>query len=118
MPITFPTLSTYVPLAGAGQEMVMRTIKFGSSLNLPFGLRLLPLLGMMLVVMSAALAQAVPPKALRVVGDDNYPPFLFRDPTGHAVGYVADWWALWERKTGVKVELNATGAPPTPPPTF
>ena len=86
----------------------MRTIKFGSSLNLPFGLRLLPLLGMMLVVMSAALAQAVPPKALRVVGDDNYPPFLFRDPTGHAVGYVADWWALWERKTGVKVELNAT----------
>ncbi len=42
-----------------------------------------------------------------MVGDDNYPPFLFRDPAGRAVGYNVDWWALWETKTGVKVDLNA-----------
>lgn len=72
------------------------------------GLRRFALLGVMLAVMTATLAQAAPPQVLRVVGDDNYPPFLFRDPAGHAIGYVADWWALWAQKTGVKVELNAT----------
>ncbi len=48
------------------------------------------------------------PKVLRVVADDGYPPFMFRDPAGRAVGYVADWWHLWQEKTGVHVELTAT----------
>ena len=55
---------------------------------------------------SAATAEDDP--VLRVVTDDNYPPFLFRDPEGRAVGYIADWWQLWQRKTGIPVELNAT----------
>jgi PAS domain S-box-containing protein len=57
----------------------------------------------------AHLASAADPpqRVLRVVGDDNYPPFLFRDASGRTVGYVADWWALWEQKTGVKVRLEA-----------
>ena len=47
------------------------------------------------------------PRTLRVVGDNNYPPFLFRDEAGRAVGYVADWWQLWSQKTGVPVQLDA-----------
>ena len=47
------------------------------------------------------------PPVLRVVSDNNYPPFLFTDAEGRTSGFVADWWALWEKKTGVRVELQA-----------
>lgn len=47
------------------------------------------------------------PRVLRVVGDNNYPPFLFLDPAGKPTGYLVDYWHLWEQKTGVKVELQA-----------
>ncbi|HJV81515.1 EAL domain-containing protein [Noviherbaspirillum sp.] len=46
--------------------------------------------------------------ALRVVTDDNYPPYLYRNSNGDVEGYVADIWKLWEQKTGIKVELTAT----------
>ncbi len=46
--------------------------------------------------------------SLRVVSDDNYPPYIFRNPAGQAEGYLVDLWKLWEEKTGVKVELTAT----------
>ena len=46
-------------------------------------------------------------KILRVVGDENYPPFLFLDAEGEATGYLVDLWKLWEKKTGIKVELKA-----------
>lgn len=44
--------------------------------------------------------------SLRVVMDDNYPPFSFRSPGGELQGILVDQWRLWERKTGVKVVLN------------
>jgi len=47
------------------------------------------------------------PAAITVVGDDNYPPFLFRTEAGEAAGYLIDYWQLWERKTGVKVNFIA-----------
>lgn len=50
-------------------------------------------------------ARATP---LRVVGDNNYPPYLFLGPDGKPRGYVVDVWHLWEKKTGIKVELTAT----------
>lgn len=46
-------------------------------------------------------------KTLRVVMDDNYPPYIFRDAEGQLGGILVDQWALWEKKTGVKVELTA-----------
>ena len=46
--------------------------------------------------------------ALRVVTDDNYPPYLYRNPEGMIQGYEADIWKLWEQKTGVRVDLVAT----------
>jgi two-component system cell cycle sensor histidine kinase/response regulator CckA len=45
--------------------------------------------------------------SLIVVSDDNYPPYVFREASGRVRGIIPDQWALWERKTGVKVELRA-----------
>jgi len=47
-------------------------------------------------------------RTITVVGDDNYPPYLFKDASGNTVGYIADLWALWEQQTGVRVNLVAT----------
>ncbi|MCX7514907.1 putative bifunctional diguanylate cyclase/phosphodiesterase [Frateuria hangzhouensis] len=51
---------------------------------------------------------AAAPRTLRVVGDNNYPPYLFIGPDGKPQGYAVDAWKLWEKKTGIKVELTAT----------
>ena len=54
-----------------------------------------------------ALAASAPaPHVLHVVGADNFPPYLFRDEDGRPTGLVADEWALWEKKTGVHVDLQ------------
>ncbi len=67
--------------------------------------RLLLTLAGCLLLASTAGAE---PQVLRVVADDNYPPYLFRNADGEPEGYVADFWQLWEKKTGIKVELMAT----------
>ncbi len=46
--------------------------------------------------------------AITVISDDNYPPYLFKDANGNTVGIVADYWKLWEQRTGVKVTLLST----------
>ena len=45
---------------------------------------------------------------IRVVSDDNYPPYLFRNSDGLVEGYLIDLWQLWERKTGRRASLTAT----------
>jgi diguanylate cyclase (GGDEF)-like protein/PAS domain S-box-containing protein len=45
---------------------------------------------------------------LKVVMDDNYPPYVFRDSDGAINGYLVDIWKLWEDRTGVRVDLVAT----------
>jgi PAS domain S-box-containing protein len=47
-------------------------------------------------------------RVLRVIGDENYPPYLFLDASGKEEGFLVDVWRLWERKTGIKVDLKAT----------
>ncbi|WP_292819720.1 EAL domain-containing protein [Methylophilus sp.] len=47
-------------------------------------------------------------ETITVISDDNYPPYLFKDANGNTVGIVADFWKLWEQKTGVKVTLVST----------
>ena len=49
------------------------------------------------------------PKSITVVMDDNYPPFIFRDSTGQLQGVLQDTWALWQERTGIKVNLQAMG---------
>ncbi len=44
---------------------------------------------------------------IKVVMDDNYPPFIFKSPEGKLQGILVEQWRLWEKKTGVHVEINA-----------
>ena len=53
-------------------------------------------------------APAVAPRAITVVMDDNYPPYIFRDDHGRLQGILKDTWALWSQKTGIPVNLQAT----------
>ncbi|MDF2881733.1 MAG: diguanylate cyclase with sensor [Clostridiaceae bacterium] len=45
--------------------------------------------------------------SIRVVMDDNYPPYIFKDSNGNIQGVLVDQWKLWEKKTGIKVEIHA-----------
>jgi PAS domain S-box-containing protein len=47
-----------------------------------------------------------PTRALRVVTDDNFPPFAFLDADGRPSGYVAEFWQRWSQYTGRPVELT------------
>lgn len=44
---------------------------------------------------------------IRVVVDDNYPPYIFKDNSGKIQGILVDQWKLWQSKTGIQVELDA-----------
>ena len=46
-------------------------------------------------------------QTITVVSDDNYPPYIFRDFNGDIQGILVDEWKLWEKKTGLKVNLIA-----------
>lgn len=43
--------------------------------------------------------------SIRVVMDDNYPPYAFRDKEGQLQGILIDRWRLWEKTTGIKVTI-------------
>ncbi len=47
------------------------------------------------------------PSSIRVVLDDNYPPYTFRDANGHTQGILKDLWALWSERTGIAVDFQA-----------
>jgi PAS domain S-box-containing protein len=51
-------------------------------------------------------ADQTPLKEIKVVSDDNYPPYIFRDGEGRLQGILVDEWRLWEEKAGVKVDLR------------
>jgi ABC-type amino acid transport substrate-binding protein len=46
-----------------------------------------------------------PSGEIRVVLDDDYPPYSFRDNNGNLQGILIDQWHLWEKTTGTKVAL-------------
>jgi PAS domain S-box-containing protein len=65
-------------------------------------------LGLFVAMLAAAVcAQAAfpPPEVLVVVSDDSYPPYLFRNGSGYLEGIIVDKWALWSRRTGVRVSV-------------
>ena len=45
--------------------------------------------------------------SIRVVMDNNYPPYVFEDENGNLRGILIDQWKLWQERTGVKVEITA-----------
>lgn len=44
---------------------------------------------------------------IRVVCDDNYPPYVFRDETGAIQGIIPDQWQAWSSVTGIEVVFDA-----------
>ncbi|AEJ18714.1 histidine kinase dimerization/phosphoacceptor domain -containing protein [Gracilinema caldarium] len=44
---------------------------------------------------------------IRVVCDDNYPPYVFRDETGAIQGIIPEQWQAWSSVTGIKVQFDA-----------
>ena len=46
-----------------------------------------------------------PAAPLRVVMDQNYPPYAYRNAEGKLEGYTVDLWRLWQQKTGTPVEI-------------
>ncbi len=60
------------------------------------------------VVPAALATTAAHDSPLRVVMDDNYPPYVIRDANGVVEGLLIDEWRLWEKKTGIKVDITAT----------
>lgn len=52
-------------------------------------------------------AQAAPPPAsIRVVLDDNYPPYSFRGANGQLQGILQELWELWGVRTGIAVDFQ------------
>jgi PAS domain S-box-containing protein len=41
-------------------------------------------------------------KTIKVVMDNNYPPYAFLDGKGNLQGILVDQWRLWEQKTGIQ----------------
>ncbi len=56
----------------------------------------------------SALAETNTPRTIRVVLDNNYPPFVFTESNGELTGVLVDEWRLWEKQTGIKTVLHAT----------
>jgi diguanylate cyclase (GGDEF)-like protein/PAS domain S-box-containing protein len=66
----------------------------------------------LLCIISACGAAAITVKkpsitTIKVVMDNNYPPYVFQDDQGNLQGILIDQWRLWEKRTGVKVEITA-----------
>ncbi len=59
-------------------------------------------------VLPAAQAQpaAQAPRTIRVVMDNDYPPYVFQSD-GKLQGILIDQWRAWETKTGIKAEIHA-----------
>jgi len=70
-------------------------------------------IGPLFLLLAAALlcggAAASPPPGnppLRVVMDNNYPPYVFLDSRGELQGILIDQWHLWQKKTGRPVAIS------------
>ena len=58
----------------------------------------------LLVPAPGALAEA--PQSIRVVLDNNYPPYSFRAANGQPQGILNDLWRLWAQRTGIAVDFQ------------
>lgn len=68
---------------------------------------LLRLLILPLVAIAGIPVQAAPaPAAIRVVLDDNYPPYIFRNSSGEVQGILKDLWVVWQQRTGIAVDFQ------------
>jgi ABC-type amino acid transport substrate-binding protein len=64
---------------------------------------------MLVLVSTGAVAQTAveTPRTIRVALDNAYAPYSFRSDRGKVQGILVDQWRACERKTGIKVEIDA-----------
>gem|GEM_PF-1473939 len=70
---------------------------------------LVSLVSLVSLVCPAVAPAAEPPRTLHVVLDNAYVPYSFQSDTaesGKLQGILVDQWRLWEKKTGIKVEIH------------
>ena len=87
---------------------MLSTLRLG-----PLARRVLQLLALCLAGTGLAADKATPPaaapvKAITVLVNDDFPPLIFRDEAGALQGAYKDLWALWEQRSGIKVELRGS----------
>ncbi len=61
----------------------------------------------LLLAVAAPGRTPTPQRGIKVVMDDNYPPYVFRNEDGAVQGILIDLWRAWEHKTGIRVDLHA-----------
>jgi PAS domain S-box-containing protein len=74
------------------------------------GREISPLLILSLALISPSLVAQTPvptPRRIRVVMDNAYAPYSFQSDEGKLQGILIDQWDAWEKKTGIKVEIQA-----------
>ncbi|GAB4299344.1 MAG: hypothetical protein Fur0034_10990 [Desulfuromonadia bacterium] len=69
--------------------------------------RLITLLVLLILILLGWSSPASTRDLIRVVMDDNYPPYVFRDGKGNLQGILVDQWHCWEKQTGVRVQISA-----------
>ncbi len=94
------------PGSGSAYRPKRCTALMNADLTPSFYVRAPGFLGVLLALLVPCAVQAGI-GTLRVVSDENYPPYLFLNAEGKEDGLLVDLWRLWERKTGIKVELQA-----------
>lgn len=84
-----------------------------SSKNLrsgPVAVCLMVIITLFLLPVMTCTANPVPitgsKNAIKVVMDNNYPPYVFKDDKGDLKGIIIDQWRLWEKKTGIRAEIS------------
>jgi PAS domain S-box-containing protein len=65
------------------------------------------ILALTLVSPEAVAQIAEKPRTIRVVVDNDYAPYVFRSADGKLQGILIDQWRAWEKKTGIKAEIQA-----------
>ncbi len=72
-----------------------------------FALLVLSILQIIIFIPSSAVSATTPLQTIRVVTDNNYPPYVFLNHDGMLQGILVDQWRLWQKKTGIQVEIVA-----------
>ncbi len=55
---------------------------------------------------AAVAAESTSSRTIKVVTDNNYPPYVFLDNNGTLQGILVDQWRLWQKKTGISVTIE------------
>ncbi|MFC5453519.1 PAS domain S-box protein [Prosthecobacter fluviatilis] len=95
--------SAFIPGAAATCVLARRLPRGGAVRIRIFVLLLVSLMGAPVGLLAQ---EPSVPHTIRIVTDDNFPPYVFRDNEGRLQGIIIDQWRVWEKRTGVTAEIH------------